>query len=41
MLDHRSIPILLMADYLADPLWHRTAEGTSMISLDALPLSQG
>lgn len=30
-----------MADYGADPLWHRTPDGkgSSMISLDTLPLS--
>jgi hypothetical protein len=35
------IPVLLMADYYADPLWHRSpaGKGAVMISLDSLPLS--
>lgn len=34
-------PLLLMADYGADPLWHRTpaGKGNPMICLDTLPLS--
>lgn len=35
------IPILLMADYTADPLWHRPPDGkgASMLSLKHLPLN--
>ena len=39
--DQDPLPILLMADYHADPLWYRTPHGTGgrMISLESLPLS--
>ncbi|MGH3189113.1 MAG: hypothetical protein ACRDPY_37870 [Streptosporangiaceae bacterium] len=35
------VPLLLMADYLADPLWYRSSSGAGecMVSLDRLPLS--
>lgn len=36
-------PILLMADYGADPVWERLPDGKAgpMISIDSLPLSDG
>lgn len=36
------VRLLLMADYLADPLWYRAPEGMggTMISLDRLSLSR-
>lgn len=37
------VPLLLMADYLADPVWYRSSSGLGecMVSLDQLPLSAG
>jgi hypothetical protein len=37
------VPLLLMADFGADPLWHRTSDGngSAMIPLDRLPLTDG
>lgn len=38
--EDRPISLLLMADYLADPLWRRGSDGaTRMVSLDRLPLT--
>ncbi|MDQ2852895.1 MAG: hypothetical protein M3Y49_19580 [Actinomycetota bacterium] len=41
MSDRAPVPLLLMADYLADPVWYRSSSGTGecMVSLDRLPLS--
>ncbi len=39
--DRERVRLLLMADYLADPLWYRASSGvvTYMIRLESLPLS--
>ncbi|HEU5008465.1 MAG TPA: hypothetical protein VFT67_15930 [Jatrophihabitantaceae bacterium] len=41
MSDRDPVRLLLMADYLADPLWYRstTGVGESMVSLERLQLS--
>ncbi|MEO7124880.1 MAG: hypothetical protein ABI382_05250 [Nakamurella sp.] len=41
MSDRTPVPLLLMADYLADPVWTRTSRGAGgcMVPLDRLPLS--
>jgi len=40
MSDRAPVPLLLMADYLADPVWTRTSSGAGgcMVPLDRLPL---
>jgi hypothetical protein len=40
MSDQAPVPLLLMADYLADPIWTRSPSGAGrcMVSLDRLPL---
>lgn len=42
MSDQKPVPLLLMADYMADPLWTRTSSGLGecSISLESLPLSR-
>jgi hypothetical protein len=39
-----TVPLILMADYFADPVWHRSADGagaarSGMVDLDSLPLT--
>jgi hypothetical protein len=40
MMDRSPVPLLLMADYLADPIWTRSSSGVGgcMVPLDRLPL---
>jgi len=41
MIVREPVPLLLMADYLADPVWYRSSNGAGgcMVPLDRLPLS--